>query len=561
MSGAQAFFTQSVPGCLCNGGQIARDDFDSSIPTTKYHRGSGRPELSDRNRELYAALLIAGIAGVGAWTVLYATHPGIGVYSDSTYYLGVARGLLAGRGYTILDIHRNVDPVPLFPFVYPTLLALPGLFRVDLLAGARWVGAILFSANVLLIGAISYRRCSHSVGAAGLAALLGCASFDMLTYHAFVLSDAACLTFALLAFLLIGNYFDKPSLGSFVGAAAATALAFATRYAAAAFVFAGFAAILLWEKRAFAKRLLDAVLFGLGSSSLMILWILRNMRYGHDATGRDLGFHPVMDMAQFKEILLAVSTWASNGNLLTVDAYGRLPIVAGVILVSLVAAARASRGKQGTDLRSALPLLYILSYVVVLLLTSTFLQADLFLDSLRILLPLHVFIIILVVQMGSRLYQSLEPGVQKAAASALCIVISVCFLVWMNQWAHSTREDGQGYASSTYTNSEMLRTIRSLPKDARIYSNLPWPIGIYTDRIWEQLPAKIDTATFGEDKEYRALMEDLARTMHERDVYLAYFKEGDDWFDFPSVKDIQSFVPLRAVAETQDGTLYAAAGQ
>jgi hypothetical protein len=517
--------------------------------------------LSDRKRYLFAALLIVGIAGVGAGTILYATQPGMGLYSDSTYYLGVARGLLAGHGYTILDIHRKIDPVPLFPFVYPTLLAMPGLFRVELLAGARWVGAILFFANVLLMGVISYRRCGHSIGAAGLAALLGCASYDMLTYHTFVLSDAACLTFVLLAFLLIGNYFDKPSLGSFVGAAAATALAFATRYAAAAFVLAGFAAILLWEKRSFAKRLLEAVLFGLGSSSLMILWILRNLRYGNDATGRDLGFHPVVDMAQIKEILLALSTWASNGNLQAADAYGRVPIVVAVILVSLVAAARAYRGKQGTDLRSALPLLYILSYVVVLLLTSTFLQADLFLDSLRILLPIHVFTIILVVNLGYRLYESLEPGVQKVAANALCVVISVCFLVWMNQWAHSTREDGQGYASSTYTNSEMLRTISGLPKDARIYSNLPWPIGIYTDRIWEQLPAKIDTATFGEDKEYRTLMEDLARTMRERDVYLAYFKEGDDWFDFPSVNDIQSFVPLRAVAEIQDGTIYAAAGR
>jgi hypothetical protein len=56
-------------------------------------------------------------------------------------------------------------------------------------------------------------------------------------------------------------------------------------------------------------------------------------------------------------------------------------------------------------------------------------------------------------------------------------------------------------------------------------------------------------------------MEDFARTMRERDVYLAYFREGDDWFEFPSIEDMQSFVPLRAVAETQDGTIYVAAGQ
>lgn len=318
------------------------------------------------------------------------------------------------------------------------------------------MGAILFFANVLLMGAISYRRCCNSIGAAALAAFLGCASYDMLKFHTFVLSDAASLLFMLLAFMFVGNYLEKPSPGSFVRAAAATGLAFATRYAAAAFVVAGFTAILLWEKRALAKRLLDAVLFGLGSSSLMILWILRNMRYDQGATGRHLSFHPVMDMALFKELLLGISAWASNGDLGAADVYVRATIVAAVILVVLAAAARTSFRKLGTDLRPALPLLYILSYAVVLLLTSTFLQADLFVVSDRILLPIHVFMIILVVYLGNRLHQRLEAGVPKAAASVFCVVISVCFLVWMTQWARSTREDGQGYASSTYTHSKIL---------------------------------------------------------------------------------------------------------
>jgi hypothetical protein len=299
----------------------------------------------------------------------------------------------------------------------------------------------------------------------------------------------------------------------------------------------------------------------LGSSSLMILWILRNLRYRQGATGRHLRFHPVLGMAQGKEILLAISSWASNGHLERADLYHRAPLVAAVILVVLAAAIHASRRKEETDLRPALPLLYIFSYTIVLLLTSTFLQANLLLDSLRILLPIHVFMIILTVHMGSGLYQRLKPGVQKAAASGICVVISVFLLVWMTQWARSTHEDGQGYANSTYTDSEMLQTIRGLPKDARFYSNLPWPIGIYTDRLWSQLPVRISNATFGENKEYPAQMEEFARTMHEHDVYLAYFKEGDAWLAFPSIKDMQSFVPLRVVAETEDGTIYAAAGR
>jgi hypothetical protein len=505
-------------------------------------------------------LLIVGIAATGAWTILYATHPGIGLYSDSTIYLRLARRLLAGHGYTFPLIDGSVCPVTLYPFVYPTLLALPGLFRVDLLAAARWLGAILFFANVLLMGGISYRRCGNSIGAAVQAAVLGCASYDMLSYHAILLSDANSLLFVLLAFMFMGNYLEKASLGSFVGAAAATALAFGTRYAAAAFVLAGFAAILLWEKRAFARRLLDAALFGLVSCSLMILWMLRNMRYKQGATGRHLSFHPVMDTAQCKAILFALSSWVSIGNL-GAGIYVRAPLVTAIILVVLVAAVRASHHKGETDLRPALPLLYILSYAVELVLTSTFLQADLFLDSLRIFLPIHVLMIILVVQIGNGLYQRLEPGGQKAVASGLCVIISVSFLVWVTQWARRTHMDGIGYANSTYTHSKMLEAIRGLPKDGRFYSNLPWPIGIYTDRLWEQLPTLIDTSTSAEDGEYREEMEDFAEAMREPDVYLAYFKEGNDSCVFPSIRDLRSIVPLRAVAETEDGTIYAAAGR
>jgi hypothetical protein len=131
----------------------------------------------------------------------------------------------------------------------------------------------------------------------------------------------------------------------------------------------------------------------------------------------------------------------------------------------------------------------------------------------------------------------------------------------MTQWAQDYHDEGQGYADSAWTNSEMLKTIRGLPKDARLYSNNPWPIGIYTDRLWDQLPSKLDTSTLGKDKLYPAQMKDFARTMRERDVYLAYFNEGDDWFVFPSIEEMQSSVPLRAVVKTEDGTIYVAVGQ
>jgi len=515
--------------------------------------------LFECKRSLYATLVVMVIAAAGAVAILYATHPGIGIYSDSVEYLNLARRLLTGHGFTILDIDGDADPVTRFPFIYPTLLALPGLFKVDLLVGARWLGAILFFGNVLLIGTISYLRCGNSIGSAAQAAILGCASYDLLSYHTIMLSDAASMLFVVLAFMFMGNYLEKPSVGSFSCAAAATAVAFATRYAASSFVLAGVAAILLWEKRAWAKRLLDAVLFGLASSSLMILWTLRNLRYSQGPTGRHLSFHPILNMDLVKEILLGISTWVSNGELHGAGFRIRVALLVVLFLVVVVAALQSSLRRTGGDLGAALPLLYIFVYILVWLLTAMFLQADVYIGADRHFLPIHALMIILVVQQGNRLYRSLPAGLPRIAARAVCIAISCYFIVWMTQWARRTHQQGQGYASSTYAQSKMLAAIRGLPKDARFYSNLPWPIGIYTDRVYDMLPIKIDDATLKENESYWSDMADFAETMREDGVYLAYFKGGDDWFAFPSVKDVESFVPLRVVMETEDGTIYEAA--
>jgi hypothetical protein len=506
-------------------------------------------------------MLLVAIAAAGACAILLATRPGIGLYSDSTYYLSLARRLLGGNGYTIVTIDGKVDPVARYPFVYPTILAIPGLLRFDLLAGARWIGAIIFFANILLMGSILHRGSGRSTGTAVLCAVLTCASYDMLSYHSIALSDAPFLLFILIGFSMMARHIDRPSRVSFWCSAAATGLALAIRYAGAAFVIAGCVAILAWGGRSLLRRTCDAVLFGCSSSLLMILWILRNAWHGEGATGRHLAFHPAINMAQVKDLIFALSAWASNGARTATELYVRGPIIAGFVFALVIAASLLSFRRLTADIHLALPLLYFCSYAAVLLLTSTFLQADLFLDSLRILMPLHVFALVLSLIVGNRLYRRLRSGVQRVAAAALCVVLCSCFLVWAARWVRDTGEDGQGYASSTYTDSEMLQAVRELPPGTRFYSNLPWPIGIYTDRVWALLPTKIDIATLGENPKYRDQVRIFTDVMRQPGVYLASYNQGDAWYSFPTLDEIKGLLPLRLIAETEDGTIYGTAAR
>jgi hypothetical protein len=53
-------------------------------------------------------------------------------------------------------------------------------------------------------------------------------------------------------------------------------------------------------------------------------------------------------------------------------------------------------------------------------------------------------------------------------------------------------------------------------------------------------------------------MQAFASALRKKNVFLAYFKKGDDWFQFPDLEEIKALIPLRVLAETEDGTLFAA---
>jgi hypothetical protein len=511
-------------------------------------------------KSILAFTLVTAVALVGFCTFLLATRPGIGLYSDSTYYVDLARRLLSGHGYTVLDAYGISEPMPIFPFVYPTLLAGLGLLGIDLLLGARWLHAIIFAVNIFLAAGISFQNTSKSLGSSVLCAVVMMTSYDIFSYHTIALSEAPFLLFTLAGFLLLNRYLERPSWLTFVASAVATALALGTRYAGFAFIIAGGIAILFWERKRLARRVWDSVLFACTSCTLMLIWVLRNMRYNNGATGRHLNLHPPVDLAQFKELLFAASAWISNNSRSDTALYVWGPLVGGVAILIIISTWRRSFSREKPDLRFALPILYVLSYVTVLVFASVFLQADLFLDSLRILIPVHVFSLLLALTLGNDLFRRMKGLFGRVLVVTLCFASALWFLVEVADVARGDFDDGQEYAGSIYRDSELIRIVRSLPPGARLFSNLPWPIGLYTNRAWSLLPEKRDTATLSSD-EYSEELRDFAQMLQEKNVFLAYFKHGDDWFAFPPIEEIQTLVPLRVLAETADGSLFVAAAQ
>ena len=87
-------------------------------------------------RLLYSMVL--GFAVIGFLGIILCTPGGIGIYSDSVVYVGVARNLLRGEGVTYFDDNGRMAPVTHYAPLYPLVVSALGLAGIDPLEGVRW---------------------------------------------------------------------------------------------------------------------------------------------------------------------------------------------------------------------------------------------------------------------------------------------------------------------------------------------------------------------------------------------------------------------------------------
>ena len=97
--------------------------------------------------------LLAGTAVLAA-TMRY----GPGVSPDSAMYVAAARSLLDGAGFVGYD----GLPVAFWPPLYPAVLAAFGALGPDVVAVARWLGALVFGLVVFFSGRVSRSPCGCS---------------------------------------------------------------------------------------------------------------------------------------------------------------------------------------------------------------------------------------------------------------------------------------------------------------------------------------------------------------------------------------------------------------
>ena len=180
----------------------------------------------------------------GAVALIAATGKGLYVSPDGVFYVGTARNLLDGHGFTPPP---GLPPLQHFPPLFTLLLAAIGKFGIDPLTAARVVNVLAYAGLVVLVGLVVRAR-TGSVAAGMVASALTACAVDLLTYSASALTEPLFVLLAVAALVALAAHLDRPSPALLFVAAALVAAACLTRCDRMALVVASVIG-LLWRRR------------------------------------------------------------------------------------------------------------------------------------------------------------------------------------------------------------------------------------------------------------------------------------------------------------------------
>lgn len=505
-------------------------------------------------------VIIICIALAGVLAMLAATRLGVGIYPDSVTYLDAARNLLAGSGFRFWPGNGyGLEPLTHYPPLFSTTLCLLGWMGLEITSAARWLNALLFGANIFLVGLTVRRYESRSFWLPVLAALLTLTAPDILNYHSLAVTEPLFICLVLIGLLSLTIYLENRRRLFLVFAATAMALSVLCRYVGVVSLVSGVAVLLLSSDQRLRRRLLDAFTFAVIAAAPIALWALRNRLASGDPTDRHLTFSslkPAQIMAGFS----TVASWLLLGKV----RYD-VRVVGFVIELAALAAATMyllkQRGQAQPQNTSDSRLVFvntafIVSNVIFLIFAAMFIDADTVFDS-RSLLPIHITALIVVLCLAFRLYcRSLPSASRKIIFILVPVLLLVSYTIRGVHWFRSTRAEGQGYTSRAWKESPAIARLTNLPVSTPIYSNGYDAIYWLTGRRALLIPEKIIHGTGQPNQHYDEEVLRMKQDLHEHEGVVVYFNTFSERWTLISETELRQRLNIERAETVPDGTIY-----
>ena len=504
------------------------------------------------NRRLHC-VLVFGVAVLGFLGIILCTPGGIGIYSDSLVYVGVARNLLRGQGVTYFDDNGQMAPVTHYAPLYPLMISGLGLAGIDPLEGVRWVNALLFGSNIALAAWMVFAS-THSVAASVAASFMAATAFPMVQIHSTALTEPLCLFLGFIGLYLLARYINGSKQRMLYLSALSIALSSLTRYAGLIFVLTGAAALIWLNTWNWKTKLIRASLFLVLSALPLGAWVIRNTLSAGNAVNRRLAVH-LPGSNDLASALDAVCLWLFPVTLLGEAVWARLFILLVVIGVLSWSATKMALLKSRLHQICAL---FVVDYSAFVLASRSVLDAAIPLDT-RILSPAYFSAMIIVVSAVWVGRTTSLTNMSRLARVAIYVVFMLSALqaIPAMAWLKVSYTSGVGLAAKGWKGSQSMEFVSRLDTTTPVYTNAPDLIYMFLNRLTYMVPRKVDPYSRLPNGRYELEVAEMKRNLREKNGVVAYFNaESREWF-LPSLKELDTKIGLRTLLGETDPVIYA----
>ena len=492
-----------------------------------------KPSLESAEQRKSAVALLILVALLGVILALYVSRFGLGTTGDSVRYLMGAQNILAGEGFGRSAADGTVRPITMFAPFFSTAISGLGLIG-SILEGARFLQALLFGANIFLVGRLIYRH-TTSLWASLTGAVIILVSESVVLFHAWLMPEALYIFLILLTIYFLTSYLETRRIYSLILMAIFAGLATLTRYVGISLVALIFISILLMRSDSWKKRLTNILIVAVLSLGPASLWIARNFVVAGDAVNRAIRFHPI-PAELIRAYRAEISFWFVPEQLglrhsirrFLMMLLGFVPPAAYIILElrGTFLKRDARRGPFWT-----LPwvlMAYAVLYVATFVLNLTFLDALLDFNTVaRYLTPIYVIGVIFFVIV----FHGLAVRAQKSwALRAGIAVIGISLIALYAQNSLSIVMDpipSLGYTGLKLERQETVERLESINRSAAIISNDPELVFMLSDRTAYMAPIRYD-ANIGEEREdFDEQIEATRRKLNEGGILVLFTPIND----------------------------------
>ncbi len=500
---------------------------------------------------------VGGLAVLGMAVLWFATRLGIGLYPDSIVYIGAARSILGDDGFQFLNDIGQVAPITQYPPGYPWLIAVLGMIGLDPLDGARWLSIFFCAGNSLLVAYIAYRSTS-SYGATLLAVFLSFAAFPMVYINSQALSEPPFIFLTLLGFCFLARYLRESHGASIYWFALAIGLSCLVRYVGVAFGLTGAAVMLLHGRGDWPKRFIDTAKFSLLAAIPIVAWIVRNYLSAGNAVNRSFGFH-LPAMADLLPSTDTVGQW-----LLPTSVVDNAPWPSRLflLLTFLLFCGLARKVDLSRSWHPRLMVYCVVGYGSFLFISFAFNDQPLYFDTRTMALPYVATLIVGLSIMTAWLRENRPMEKSWRWFGFDCAIMFLLALQMINGvvWLRHSYLNGIGFATDTWRHSELIKFAKNAPVSTPIISNAPDFIYTLTGRRAAMIPYKVDPNNRQPNRQYVQAIAAMRERLQQPNAVFVYFNDEDRLWYLPSIKELETNLPLEKIKTVSDGAFYGLKG-